>query len=130
MAVWELSLVMFLLYMSQSASVRWRAGMRVCMPVVFHSGLFRCCLGVPSKQARRDARSLGVLATTACIKQHRGEEAQKGVMPSLCRVTRNEGLRMLLSKAQVIDELESTIPPWIERFVPQVGPTLVLVEAA
>lgn len=34
---------------------------------------------------------------------------------SLDRVTANEGIRLLLSKAQVIDELEATVPRWIER---------------
>ncbi|KAL4440082.1 hypothetical protein ABPG75_003083 [Micractinium tetrahymenae] len=41
---------------------------------------------------------------------------------TLDKVTENEGLRMLLSKAQAIDELESTIPGWIERLFPGLYP--------
>ncbi|KAL4438682.1 hypothetical protein ABPG77_006286 [Micractinium sp. CCAP 211/92] len=41
---------------------------------------------------------------------------------TLDKVTENEGLRMLLSKAQAIDELESSIPGWIERLFPGLYP--------
>ncbi|PRW33106.1 transient receptor potential channel [Chlorella sorokiniana] len=46
---------------------------------------------------------------------------------TLDKVTENEGLRMLLSKAQAIDELESTIPSWIERLFPGLYPAYLHV---
>ena len=42
--------------------------------------------------------------------------------PLLLQVTQNEGLRMLCSKAQAIDELESTIPAWVEAWFPGLYP--------
>lgn len=41
---------------------------------------------------------------------------------TLDKITENEGLRMLLSKAQAIDELEATIPSWVERLFPGLYP--------
>ncbi|KAL6778251.1 TRP11A [Auxenochlorella protothecoides x Auxenochlorella symbiontica] len=41
---------------------------------------------------------------------------------SLERVTDNEGLRMLLSKAQVIDEIDSTLPRFVENKYPHLYP--------
>ncbi|KAI3431652.1 hypothetical protein D9Q98_004699 [Chlorella vulgaris] len=46
---------------------------------------------------------------------------------SLEKVTKDEGLRMLLSKAQAIDELEATIPPFVERFFPNLYPPFLHV---
>ncbi|KAH7624970.1 hypothetical protein Ndes2526B_g00345 [Nannochloris sp. 'desiccata'] len=46
---------------------------------------------------------------------------------SLDRVTSNEGLRLLLSKAQAIDELEAVLPPWIEKKFPQLFPPFLFV---
>jgi hypothetical protein len=34
---------------------------------------------------------------------------------ALARVTEHEALKMLLHKAVLIDELEATLPPWLER---------------
>eukprot|EP00887_Chlorella_sp_A99_P000537 scaffold17.g537.t1 len=46
-----------------------------------------------------------------------------GVMTNtLERVTKNEGLRMLLSKGVVIDEIELTLPRWVERLFPYFYP--------
>lgn len=46
---------------------------------------------------------------------------------TLEKVTENEGLRMLLSKAQAIDELESTIPSFVERWSPGLFPRFLHV---
>ena len=45
----------------------------------------------------------------------------------LPQVTQNEGLRMLCSKAQAIDELESTIPAWVEAWFPGLFPAYLHV---
>jgi hypothetical protein len=47
--------------------------------------------------------------------------------PGCAQVTKDEGLRMLLSKAQAIDELEATIPPFVERFFPNLYPPFLHV---
>jgi Ion transport protein len=46
---------------------------------------------------------------------------------SLDRVTSNEGVRLLLSKAQAIDEIEAVLPPWIERKFPELFPPFLFV---
>ncbi|PSC73953.1 WD-40 repeat [Micractinium conductrix] len=46
---------------------------------------------------------------------------------TLDKVTENEGLRMQLSKTQAIDELEATIPPWVERLFPGLYPRFLHV---
>ena len=43
------------------------------------------------------------------------------VTNELSRSSENQALKLLLSKVQIIDELEATIPRWIERLNPQVG---------
>jgi len=52
-----------------------------------------------------------------------------GIMSTaLNRVTEHEGLKLLLSKAQVIDELEATLPRWLEdRFEGQWYPKFIHV---
>ena len=43
------------------------------------------------------------------------------------KATEHEDLKLLLSKAQVIDELESTLPKWVERLMPDAFPAYVHV---
>lgn len=46
---------------------------------------------------------------------------------SMYKATAHEDLKRLLSRAQAIDELESTIPAWIERLMPANYPAYVHV---
>jgi len=46
---------------------------------------------------------------------------------SLNHVTANEGVRLLLSKAQAIDELEVVLPAWVIRKFPQLFPPFLFV---
>jgi hypothetical protein len=46
---------------------------------------------------------------------------------SLIKATAHEDLKRLLGKAQALDELESTIPAFIERLLPQSYPAFVHV---
>ena len=43
------------------------------------------------------------------------------------KATEHEDLKLLLSKAQVIDELEATLPKWVERLMPDAFPAYVHV---
>ena len=46
---------------------------------------------------------------------------------SLDRVTANEGVRLMCSKAQAIDEIEAVLPSWVERKFPHLFPPFLHV---
>ncbi len=47
--------------------------------------------------------------------------------PTPLQATKNEDLKLLLSKAEIIDELEATIPKFVERRLPRFYPAYVHV---
>jgi hypothetical protein len=63
-------------------------------------------------------------ATTSCAKAPATFRWHGGVF---LQATAHEDLKRLLGKAQAIDEIESTIPSWIEKLMPHNYPAFVHV---
>jgi hypothetical protein len=94
--------------------VTWAAGNADLSPLYSHSQnpIAACVLGVSF------VFILGMVLLNLLI----------GLMTnSLDRVTSNEGVRLLLSKAQAIDEIEAVLPSFIEKTFPELFPPFLFV---